>query len=178
VFGYLLEHVLTPSVVASITARVVEIAREEADGERRGAVSVEALEAELANLRAEQKRCAKLLARLDDAPEVEAEYKARTAQVRQLEAAIAAAKAAPVAAGLAAESMAAQVAGAFDRLRDGLSGAPDAARDAIRALFPTGLRFAPGAGGKGWDISGAPVVELGAGAIGAAETIGSDPTGT
>jgi hypothetical protein len=42
-------------------------------------VPVDRLEEELATLRTEQKRCARLLAKLEDAGELEAEYSARTA---------------------------------------------------------------------------------------------------
>lgn len=165
VFGHLLGNVLTPDVVADITARVVQLAREDDDADTGGAGKVEQLEAELATLRAEQKRCAKLLARLDDAPEVEAEYKARQDQVRRLEADLVAAKAAPRAAELAAHVMASHVAGVIERLREGLSAAPEAARAALRALFPRGLHFAPHPNGKGWEVSGTPSLSFGLPAI-------------
>jgi len=160
VFRHLLENVLTPDIIADITARVVELAREEASAPA-GEVSVESLEAELATLRGEQKRVARLLAKLDDAPELEQEYQTRTGQIRQLETDIAAAKAAPRAVELAVEAIASHVGLTFERLRKGLVGAPEAAREALRALFPRGLRFAPDASGRGWNVTGAPVVDLG-----------------
>jgi hypothetical protein len=135
---------------------VIELAREDAQADASCAVTVGQLEAELATLRTEQRRCAKLMAKLDDAPELAAEYKTRTEQIRHLERDIASAKAAPQAVELAAQAIAVEVAAAFERLREGLSGAPEAARDAVRALFPRGLRAEPDASGTAWVISGTP----------------------
>jgi DNA invertase Pin-like site-specific DNA recombinase len=155
VIRQLLDEVLAPEVVQEITARVVELARAERDqpGE---ADTVATMESELEGLRAEQKRCARLLARLDDAGELEAEYNARTAKIRSLEADLAAARAAPVAAALALDALAGEVAEVFATLRAGLVAAPEEARAALRALFPRGLRFEPS--GSGWEITGRPEI--------------------
>ena len=120
----------------------------------RQAAPVDQLETDLATLRAEQKRRARLLAKLDDAPEIEAEYSARTGKIRSLESAIATAKAAPGAARIAVETIAGEIGAVFTRLRAGLVAAPDDARQALRALFPRGIYFAPD--GKRWALSGRP----------------------
>jgi len=124
-------------------------------------VTPEALEAEIASLRAEQKRCARLLARLDDAPEIEAEYQARTERIRSLESDVAAARAAPRAAVLATQAIAAHVVRVFTSLRQGLVAAPSEARDALRLLFPRGLRFKVDEERGGFLIEGNPEISLG-----------------
>jgi hypothetical protein len=149
----LLDHVLTPEIIERITARVVELAQADRGND---AVPVAQLEEELATLRTEQKRLIKLLARIDDA-EIEAELSRRTTKIRSLEGAIAAAKAAPVAAQLALGTLAGEIAATFERLREGLVGAPDDMRLALRSLFAR-LSFEPD--GNHWLVAGSPRIEL------------------
>jgi hypothetical protein len=154
VIKHLLDHVLTTQVMEKIVARVVELARTDSND---GPVSVEQLEGDLATLRAEQKRCARLLAKLEDAGELEAEYSARTTKIRALEASIAAAKAAPATARLTLDTLGGEIAATFDRLRHGLVGAPEDARAALRSLFS---RLSFEKDGPKWKIAGTPQLEM------------------
>jgi len=169
VIGHLLDNVLSREVMEAITARVVELAQAERS---KAAVPADDLDAELRRLRAEQKRCARLLATLDDAGELAAEYSARTKRIRAIESDIAAAKAAPAAAELAVQSLADEVTETFRRLRRGLIGAPSEARKALCALFSR-LNFE--ADGTRWAITGVPRLELPA--MAKTPTI-CDPTGS
>ncbi len=155
IVAYLLDNVLTPQILEQITARVVELAQQDC---RRDAVPVERLEEELSKLRKEQKRYAAAVAEASDVPDLLAELRKRQERIRSLEATIATARAAPGAARIALDTLAGEIAGAFERLRQGLVGSPDEARQALRALFPRGLYFEPE--GNHWAVTGAPRIEM------------------
>jgi hypothetical protein len=86
-----------------------------------------------------------------------AELARRTTKLRSLESALAAAKAAPMTAQLALGAMAGEIAATFERLREGLVGAPHDMRQAMRALFAR-LSFEPD--GNHWAVAGSPRIEL------------------
>lgn len=167
VLSHLLENVLTPEVMSDITARVVELAQQERGDD---AVPVERLEKELEQVRKEQRKYAAAVAKAPDVTTLLDELRRGQERITSLERAIAAAKAAPVAAQMTLDTIAREIAATFDRLRHGLVGALEEARAALRTLFPGGLYFEPE--GTRWAISGAPRIET-------PETPRNcDPTGT
>ncbi len=148
---HLLDQVLTAEVIEQITARVAELAQQEQGQE---AVPVAKLQQELDRLRQEQKRLVKHMAALDDTGgELAAQHAARSARIRDLENALAAAKSVPT----TVELIKGQVSATIDRLRQGLVGAPDDLRAALRALFN---RLIFEADGNHWAVSGTPRIEM------------------
>jgi len=99
----------------------------------------------------------RLMIELEDTGELKAEHAKRTNEIRSLEAAIAAAQAAPVTIEATAEAIARRIDAAFDRLRGGIIGAPDQARQAFRSIFPDELVFEPD--GTRWTLRGRPRLE-------------------
>jgi DNA invertase Pin-like site-specific DNA recombinase len=134
------------------------------------------LEAELSLLRVEQKRCARLLATLDDAPELVAEYQSRTTLIRNREAELANAKRTPALLGELVSKVEAAVRAKLDGLTEALTRDREGAREVFLAMFPEGLRFTPARAPHGrrrqvWRIEG--VADLASGF-----KLSSDPTGT
>ncbi len=167
------ESVLIPDVLdallaeirCEIEAQMPKAAREVAD-----------LEAELRDVRAEQKRLARAVALTDDVPELASELQRRSARARVLESQIAAARRTP---GEVTELLArverdarAKVA----NLRAALT-RPEDLRQVFKAMFPDGVRLLPDRVGKRnvWRIeAAADLREVG----GAFSTLSSDPKGT
>jgi hypothetical protein len=113
---------------------------------------------ELERLRKEQKRYAAAVAKAPDVPELLSEMSRRQERIRSPEEAIATAAVAPRAAREELGNLINEISATFGRLRKGLIGAPDEARQALRALFPGGLYFA--AVDNHWTVTGAPRFKL------------------
>ena len=151
---YLRNTVLTPAVVDMV---LDAIRAEVASLVSTGSKDTEALEKELADMRAEQKRLARAVATAgDDIPELVAELRLRNDRIRRLEADLASARRTPAAAGdlLARAEEAAHK--KLADLRKSLEGDLPTLRAALRALFPEGLGFRPAENTprRVWAISG------------------------
>jgi hypothetical protein len=100
------------------------------------------LEAELASVRAEQKRLAKAVALSDDVPELVAELQQRSARIQNLEAQLIAARRSPAELAALTERVESNVRANMARLRQALVDQGDL-REVFRAMFPDGLTFEP-----------------------------------
>ncbi len=157
---YMAAKVLTEAVAERIVADVT------AEIERALATPNEnsTLEAELAQLRAEQKRYAAALAAAPDVGELVAELQRRSARIRQIEAELASAGRIPQ---MRRELLAQAQAAARDKLaslRQALAADRAGTREVFQALFPPGsLRFRPTVadGRKVWEIHGTAHLEAG-----------------
>lgn len=120
---------------------------------------VAALEAELAGVRAEQKRLAKAVALSDEVPELVVELQQRSARLQNLEAQVLAAKRTPAECELAelVDRVEANVRANVTSLREALAEQTDL-REVFQAMFPRGLTFEPARTPDGsrqiWKISG------------------------
>jgi site-specific DNA recombinase len=118
---------------------------------------VAALEAELASVRAEQKRLAKAVALADDVPELVTELQQRSARIQNLEAQLIAAKRTPAEFAALVDRVEANVRANVAALRRSLADQSDL-RDVFLAMFPHGLTFEPARTPDGarqiWKISG------------------------
>jgi hypothetical protein len=103
---------------------------------------IAALEAELASVRAEQKRLAKAVALSDDVPELVAELQQRSARIQNLEAQLIAARRTPGELATLIDRVEANVRTNVARLRQALVDQADL-REVFQAMFPDGLTFEP-----------------------------------
>ena len=100
------------------------------------------LEADLASVRAEQKRLAKAVALSDDVPELVAELQQRSARIQNLEAQLIAARRSPSELAALTERIEINVRANIARLRQALADQGDL-REVFQAMFPDGLTFEP-----------------------------------
>jgi hypothetical protein len=100
------------------------------------------LEAELASVRAEQKRLARAIALSDDVPELVVELQQRIGRILNLEAQLIAAKRTPAELAALIDRVEANVRTNVAKLRDALTDEADR-REVFQALFPDGLSFEP-----------------------------------
>lgn len=118
---------------------------------------IAALEAELAAVRAEQRRLAKAVALSDDVPELVVELHQRSARIQNLEAQLIAAKRTPAELATLVDRVEANVRANVARLRQSLADQADL-REVFLAMFPNGLTFEPARTPDGerqiWKISG------------------------
>jgi len=118
---------------------------------------IAALEAELAGVRAEQKRLAKAVALSDDVPELVVELQQRSARIQNLQAQLIAARRTPAELASLVERVEANVRANVARLRKSLADQADL-REVFQAMFPSGLTFEPARTPDGarqvWKISG------------------------
>jgi hypothetical protein len=118
---------------------------------------IAALEAELAGVRAEQKRLAKAVALSDDVPELVVELQQRSARIQNLEAQLIAAKRTPEELAALVDRVEANVRANVASLREALADQSDL-REVFQAMFPRGLTFEPARTPDGarqiWKISG------------------------
>jgi site-specific DNA recombinase len=134
---FIQKGILSGAVLENV---LVEIRREvEAQMPKRDA-DIAALEAELVEARAEQRKLARAVALADDIPELVSELRQRSARIQHLEVQVAASRKTP-------EEIAAIIAGVeatcrarLKNLRAALSD-PDDLRDVFLAMFPDGLTF-------------------------------------
>jgi hypothetical protein len=158
--AYVCATVLTEEIVDRIVADVT------AEIERAVAAPNEnaALETELAQLRAEQKRYAAAVATAPDVGELIAELQRRSARIRQIEGELAVAGRVPQ---MRSELLAQAQASARQKLaslRQALATDRAGTREVFQALFPPGsLRFRPtlADGRKVWEIHGTAHLEAG-----------------
>lgn len=115
------------------------------------------LEAELASVRAEQKRLARAVALSDEVPELVAELHQRSARIQNLEAQLLAAKRSPAELDALIDRVEANVRASAAKLREALADDTDR-REVFQAMFPDGLTFEPARTPNGsrqiWKISG------------------------
>jgi site-specific DNA recombinase len=118
---------------------------------------IAALEAELAGVRAEQKRLAKAVALSDEVPELVVELQQRSARIHNLEAQVIAAKRTPAELAALIDRVEANVRTNVAKLRESLADEADR-REVFQAMFPDGLSFEPTRTPDGsrqiWKISG------------------------
>jgi hypothetical protein len=118
---------------------------------------IAALEADLANARAEQKRLAKAVALSDDVPELVVELQQRSARIQNLEAQLIAAKRTPADLAALVERVEANVRTNIAALRSALT-EPSDLREVFHSMFPNGLTFEAARTPDGmrqiWRISG------------------------
>ncbi len=147
-------HVLTERVLDEVLAEIGE--QIEAQLPKRKA-DVAALEAELRDVRAQQKRLAKAIAMSDDVPELVTELRQRSTRIQQLEAQILTAKKTPAELTKLVRQIETSARTKLADLRAALANDADR-RDAFLALFPDGLKFAadrtPDGKRQVWRITG------------------------
>jgi DNA invertase Pin-like site-specific DNA recombinase len=118
---------------------------------------IAALEAELASVRAEQKRLAKAVALSDDVPELVVELQQRSVRIQNLTAQLIAAKRTPAELAALIDRVEANVRANVVRLRQALVDQADL-REVFQAMFPDGLTFeatrTPDGARQIWKISG------------------------
>jgi hypothetical protein len=118
---------------------------------------IAALEAELAAVRAEQKRLAKAVALSDDVPELVVELQQRSARIQNLQAQLIAAKRTPAELAALVDRVEANVRANVANLRHALADQGDL-REVFQAMFPSGLTFeaarTPDGSRQVWKISG------------------------
>ena len=118
---------------------------------------VAALEAELASVRAEQKRLAKAVALSDDVPELVVELQQRSVRIQSLEAQLIAARRTPAELAALVDRVEANVRTNIALLREALAAKADL-REVFQSMFPGGLTFEPARTPDGsrqiWNISG------------------------
>ncbi|MBK7072427.1 MAG: recombinase family protein [Myxococcales bacterium] len=177
---YLESSVLTADVIDHY-AREIRAAVEDEIPDREADVAD--LEAQLRQVKAEQKRLTKAVAIADDVPELVTELRDRATRARGLEARIAAVRRTPDNLRGTVDRAEAQVRAKLGQARSALTLAndPEGLRLTFLRLFPEGLRFHPGRVGthQVWEIEGslnlcqlAGVDEL------APFTLNRDPKGT
>jgi ABC-type transporter Mla subunit MlaD len=109
---------------------------------------IAALEAELASVRAEQKRLAKAVALSDDVPELVVELQQRSARIQNLQAQLIAAKRTPEELAALVDRVEANVRANVASLRGALAEQSDL-REVFQAMFPPGPDLRAGAD-PGW----------------------------
>jgi hypothetical protein len=118
---------------------------------------IAALEAELAGVRAEQKRLARAVALSDDVPELVVELKQRSVRIQNLQAQLIAARRTPDELAALVDRVEATVRANVLSLREALADPTDL-REIFLAMFPRGLTFEPARSPDGlrqiWKISG------------------------
>ena len=118
---------------------------------------IAALEAELASVRAEQKRLARAVALSDDVPELVAELQQRSARIQNLNAQLIAAKRTPAELAALAQRVEENVRANIRSLREALA-TQVGLREVFQAMFPDGLTFeaarTPDGSRQIWKISG------------------------
>ncbi len=170
---YVADTVLAPEIIERFVDDVLaEIEREDAAGPGQ---DLAGLDAELTQLRAEQRRLAAAVASAPDVSELIAEMRKRGERIRILEAELAVAQRAPsIKANLLAKlrtearAKAAQMRAILSDPRDA-----DAARDVFKALFPEGLRLFSvinSENRRAWAVEATARLDI--------LTLTSDPTGT
>jgi DNA invertase Pin-like site-specific DNA recombinase len=132
---HLQQHVLNEGVLQTVLAEVrseiaAQLPKHEAD--------VAALEAELANTRAEQKRLARAVAMADEVPELVSELRKRTVRIQHLEAQVLAAKRTPEDLTALVTKIETGARAKLADLRNALAERRDL-REVFLALFPRGL---------------------------------------
>ena len=151
---YLQEHLLNEHALGQVLAEIREqiaaqLPKRDSD--------VAVLEAELRNVRTEQKRLAKAVALADDVPELVAELRQRASRIQHLEAQILSAKRTPDELDALVATIEASSRAKLADLRAALAGERDR-REAFLALFPTGLSFSatrtPDGARQVWKIRG------------------------
>lgn len=167
------ESVLIPDVLDRVLG---ELRREIEAQMPKAAREVAELEAELHDVRAEQKRLAKAVALTDDVPELAAELQRRAARARVLDAQIATARRTPGEVATLVAKVEREARAKVANLRAALT-RPEDLRQVFKAMFPAGVRLQPDRVGKRnvWRIEAtADLSEVG----GAFSTLNSDPKGT
>jgi hypothetical protein len=149
------EHVLTPEMLDAVLANVraeIEAQMPQHDAD------LKALEAELGDMKAEQKRLAKAVAISNDIPELMTELKQRLNRINHLETQIAAAKRTPAERAKLIVQLEKTVKARLVDVRAALSDRRDL-REILMALFPSGLQFTPARTSDGarqvWKMRGA-----------------------
>jgi site-specific DNA recombinase len=149
------EHVLTPEMLDDVLANVraeIEAQMPQHDAD------LKALEAELGDMKAEQKRLAKAVAISNDIPELMTELKQRLNRINHLETQIAAAKRTPAERAKLIVQLEKTVKARLTDVRAALSDRRDL-REILMALFPSGLQFTPARTSDGarqvWRMRGA-----------------------
>ncbi len=169
---YIADTVLAPEIIERFVDDVLaEIAREDAAGPGQ---DLAGLDAELTQLRGEQRRLAAAVASAPNVPELLAEMRKRGERIRILEAELAVAQQAPsIKANLLARlrtearARATQMRAILSELKDA-----DAARDVLKAIFPEGLRMHSSINGenrRAWAVAATARLDF--------LTLSSDPTG-
>ncbi|MDQ2768384.1 MAG: hypothetical protein M3Y30_14675 [Gemmatimonadota bacterium] len=151
---YLQEHMLNQRALGQVLAEIrdqiaAQLPKCEAD--------VSALETELRNVRAEQKRLVKAVALADDVPELVTELRQRAARIQHLEAQILSTRRTPAELDALVAKIEASSRAKLADMRTALADERDR-REAFLALFPTGLTFAanrtPDGARQVWKIRG------------------------
>lgn len=136
---YIARHILTERVLDEVLA---EIQSQIADQLPKRDADVAALEAELRDLRAEQKRLARAVALADDVPELVTELRQRSARIQHLEGQIVAAKKTPDEMTKLVKRIETSARTRLADMRAALAHETER-REVFLALFPEGLTFAP-----------------------------------
>lgn len=159
-------YVLGDDVLSQVLGQVREELRAQIPQRK---ADIKALEAELANVRTEQKRLAKAVALADDVPEPVAELHQHSARSQNLEAQLIAAKRTPAELAALVDKIEANVRANFASLRTALADQADL-REVFKAMFPDGLTFEPARTPDGarqiWKITGEASFEHAAGPAG------------
>ena len=132
-------EVLTGTVVESVLA---EVRRQVEAQMPKRELDVAALEAELVEARAEQRKLAKAVALADDIPELVSELRQRSARIQQLEVQVAAGRRTPDELADIINEVEATCRERLGDLKKALSDRADL-REVFLALFPDGLTFTP-----------------------------------
>lgn len=157
----LAEHIVSKTLAPAIMAEVARQIRAEAEATfpaERGAA--DDLEAELAQLKLEQKRLARAVALAEDVDELAAELRDRSARIRVLEERLAVARQAPAQRLALVDELERRALAWMARVREALATSPENAREAYLALFPNGIAFRPSDAENGnrrvWVAEGVP----------------------
>lgn len=167
--AFIQQRILTPSLVAKVITEI----RGEVERQLATPADTRAVENELAQVRAEQKRLAQAVAISDDIPELVGELRKRNERIRNLEAELRAAQRLPE---QVRDLMKRAEASAREKVRDLRTALRDreTAREVFLALFPDGLTFEAVEARKGqrrvFRVRGTAKL--------AAYNLKSDPTGT
>jgi site-specific DNA recombinase len=137
--AYIDQHVLTSDVVASLAGEIragieAQLPSRKAD--------VAALEEELRNVRAEQKRLTKAVAMADDVPELVTELRERATRAKNLEVRLGAIRTAPDELRAMIDQAEAKVRERLGNIRTTLHDGSDL-RQTFLKMFPDGIRFVP-----------------------------------
>ncbi len=139
--GYLQEHVMTPHVVDTVLAEArAEIERELATPP----ADIAPLRRELHQMRAEQRRLARAIAMIEDAPELLSELTRRRSRIRRLETQLAEAKRTPTSKSKLVRDIEASVQDKLRHLDRVMLHDREGLRDVFLAAFPDGLLFTSG----------------------------------
>lgn len=151
--AYIDRHVLTPDVIARMAGEIRTAIEEQIPTIPD---DLAALEADLRDVKAEQKRLARAVAIADDVPELVAELRARANRARALEVRIAAVRRAPEELTALVDRAEASVKERLGNVRASLLEGSDL-RPVFLRLFPAGLAFHPVevGGRRVWKIEGA-----------------------